>query len=294
MVYYNEFDKKAAAWLRELIKEGLIADGIVDERSITEVKPNELTEFTQCHFFAGIGGWSYALRLAGWPDDEPVWTGSCPCQPFSTAGKGLGQEDSRHLWPIFFNLIKKRRPNTVIGEQVAAAIGKGWLDGISTDLEGESYACGSVVLGAHSLNSPHIRQRLYWVADSCGPGARWDAGSTSCQEKGLRSKGIRMGCEAVTHLSLAVQLIDGWATPTANKLTPQSRDNRCLARDCFVAGWATPQVFDSQNDGETERIEVQGERQERTEQQQGPRHNGQLSGRTEGLGGDSHWGSHVI
>ena len=54
--YYNEFDPKAAGWLRELIKGGLIAPGIVDERSIADVRPEELKDFTQCHFFAGIGG----------------------------------------------------------------------------------------------------------------------------------------------------------------------------------------------------------------------------------------------
>ena len=168
MNYYNEHDSKVAAWLRELIKAGLIPAGDVDERSIAEVKPNELRRYTQCHFFAGIGGWSLALQLAGWPADRPVWTGSCPCQPFSTAGKGLAQADERHLWPVFFDLIRQCRPEHVFGEQVASAIGKGWLDGISADLESENYACGSVVLGAHSVGAPHIRQRLYWVANSNG------------------------------------------------------------------------------------------------------------------------------
>ncbi len=164
--YYNEYDKKTAAWLRELIKAGLIPDGVVDERSITDVRSSDLAGYTQCHFFAGIGGWSLALQLAGWPSDRPVWTGSCPCQPFSTAGKGLAQADERHLWPVFFNLIKECRPEHVFGEQVASAIGKGWLDGISADLGEEGYACGSAVLGAHSVGSPHIRQRLYWAANS--------------------------------------------------------------------------------------------------------------------------------
>jgi site-specific DNA-cytosine methylase len=83
-VYYNEIDPKAAAWLRELIKEGHIADGVVDERSIEDVKPSEIGGFKQCHFFAGIGVWSYALRCAGIPDDFEVWTGSCPCFPVDT------------------------------------------------------------------------------------------------------------------------------------------------------------------------------------------------------------------
>lgn len=168
MNYYNENDPKAAAWLRELIKGGHIAPGIVDERPIQEVRADDLREFRQCHFFAGIGGWSYALRIAGWPDDEPVWTGSCPCQPFSSAGKQLGDKDERHLWPVFFDLIRECRPVVVIGEQVASAIGKNWLDGISTDLESADYACGATVLGAHSVGAPHIRQRLYWVAHSRG------------------------------------------------------------------------------------------------------------------------------
>lgn len=183
MNYYNEYDKKTAMWLRELIKSGLIPDGIVDDRSIVEVKPDDLRGYTQCHFFAGIGGWSVALQLAGWPADKPVWTGSCPCQPFSAAGKGLAQADERHLWPVFYNLIKECRPITCFGEQVASAIGKGWLDGISADLESEDYACGATVLGAHSVGAPHIRQRLYWMADSCGNG-RNQAGQYQPKESG--------------------------------------------------------------------------------------------------------------
>ena len=138
--YYNEIDAYAAQWLRNLIGKGLIADGEVDTRSIVDVDPNDLRKFTQCHFFAGIAGWSHALRLAGWPDDRPIWTGSCPCQPFSVAGKGKGVADERHLWPHFFRLISACRPPVVMGEQVAGAAGYGWLDGVRLDLEGEDYS----------------------------------------------------------------------------------------------------------------------------------------------------------
>lgn len=175
--YYNEFDKPTAAWLRELIKAGLIADGIVDERSIKDVQPTDIVGFAQCHFFAGIGGWSHALRLAAWSDDRPVWTGSCPCQPYSAAGKGLGDADERNLWPEFYRLIRECRPHVVFGEQVEGAVRHGWIDGVSTDLEAEGYAVGACVLGAHSVGAPHIRQRLYWVADLHSDGCDQGRGS---------------------------------------------------------------------------------------------------------------------
>lgn len=164
--YYNENDPYAAQWLRNLIARGLIMDGEVDERSITEVAPFDLDGFVRAHFFAGIGGWDYALQLAEWPDDQPVWTGSCPCQPFSNAGKRQGVADERHLWPEWFRLIAQRRPPVVFGEQVEAAIRAGWLDVVSADLEGEGYSVGATVLGAHSAGAPHIRQRAWFVADS--------------------------------------------------------------------------------------------------------------------------------
>ena len=166
--YYNEYDPKAAAWLRELIKQGHIADGVVDERSIEDVTPNELLGFTQCHFFAGIGVWSYALRRAGWADDRPVWTGSCPCQPFSAAGKGAGFDDERHLWPAFHHLISQCRPDVVLGEQVASKDGLGWLDLVLSDLEATGYASGAVDLCAAGVGAPHIRQRLWWVGTRLG------------------------------------------------------------------------------------------------------------------------------
>jgi DNA (cytosine-5)-methyltransferase 1 len=164
--YYNEIDPYAAQWLRNLIAAGHIADGEVDERSIADVQHEELRGFDQCHFFAGIGVWSHALRRAGWPDDRPIWTGSCPCQPFSAAGKQKGFDDERHLWPIWLRLVDKCDPPIVLGEQVAGALG--WLDLVSADLERSDYAFGAADLCAAGFAGAHIRQRLYWVAAHTG------------------------------------------------------------------------------------------------------------------------------
>ena len=166
MNYYNEYDPFAVAWLRELIKDGLIPDGRVDKRSIIDVTPEDLKGFTQCHFFCGIGGWSRALQIAGWNSDRPVWTGSPPCQPFSSAGNQKGKDDLRHLWPVFFDLIRECKPPTIFGEQVASAIRFGWLDDLQTDLEAEGYAAAAVVLPSGGIGAPHKRDRLFFVADS--------------------------------------------------------------------------------------------------------------------------------
>jgi DNA (cytosine-5)-methyltransferase 1 len=162
-VYYNEYDSFAAEWLRQLIKRGALPAGDVDERPIQDVKSSEIKHYTQCHFFAGIGVWAYALEQAGW-GDRPVWTGSCPCQPFSSAGQKAGTSDERHLWPTWFALIRKCRPDTVFGEQVAGKNGRAWFDVVSNDLEAGGYAAGAAATNACSFGAPHRRHRLYFVA----------------------------------------------------------------------------------------------------------------------------------
>lgn len=166
--WYNENDPFPAEWLRNLIAAGHLPAGSVDERSIADLEPSDCPEVA--HFFAGIGGWPYALRLAGWPDDAPVWTGSCPCQPFSPAGRRAEHADERHLWPAWFRLIRERRPGVIFGEQVAGPAGERWLDAVQADMEAEGYAFGSVELCAAGVGAPHRRQRLYWVADAPGRG----------------------------------------------------------------------------------------------------------------------------
>ena len=161
--YYNEHDKYAAQWLRNLIDAGHIAHGFVDERDIRDVRPRDLGGFVQCHFFAGIGGWSLALRLAGWPDERRAWTGSCPCQPFSSAARGRSkrQADDKHLWPIWRDLISECAPGRIFGEQVAAA--GDWLDEVCDDMEDLGYAIGASVLTSCGVGKDHARPRIYFA-----------------------------------------------------------------------------------------------------------------------------------
>lgn len=164
--YYNDNDPYVAQWLRNLIAAKLIANGDVDERSIKEVKAEDVKGYTQCHFFAGIGGWSYALRLAGWPDSREVWTGSCPCQPFSEAGKQKANKDIRHLWPQFKKLINECTPTIVFGEQTSSALGRKWLSTVLVDLDALGFATGAADLPAACVGAPHKRNRLWFVADA--------------------------------------------------------------------------------------------------------------------------------
>jgi DNA (cytosine-5)-methyltransferase 1 len=208
--YYNEFDPYAAQWLRNLIKAGHIAPGIVDERSIEDVCPDDLKGFTQCHFFAGIGVWSLALRRAGWPDDRPVWTGSAPCQPFSAAGAGAGFADPRHLWPSFAWLISQCRPKLVFGEQVASKAVEPWVDLVHADLEALGYAFGAVPFPSAGVGALHIRDRLFWVADADYPGleGRWE----SRRERGTE----RPARESLLAIWLANPESTGWREQCAN------------------------------------------------------------------------------
>ncbi len=193
MIYYNDNNPESCAWLKELITDQLISEGHIDLRSILDVQPEDVAGYRQAHFFAGIGGWIEALRLADWPPYIPVWTGSCPCQPFSCAGKGRGEADERHLWPEFRRLIDECRPPIVFGEQVASKAGRLWLSGVRADLEAMGYAVGAADLCAAGVSAPHIRQRLYWGAvgmeypdcERCGEKGKTCSRSGACGSREL-------------------------------------------------------------------------------------------------------------
>jgi DNA (cytosine-5)-methyltransferase 1 len=167
-----------------------------------------LRQYKQCHFFAGIGGWSIALRLAGVSDDEPIWTGSCPCQPLSVAGRRQGHADERHLWPAFYRLISERKPATVFGEQVASKDGRGWFAGVRADLENTGYACGCADLCAASVGSPQKRQRLYWMAFAR---SRFGRGGTifrpgesaAARSKGTPDEPSKRGVDSISELAVS-------------------------------------------------------------------------------------------
>lgn len=236
MNYYNEWDPQAAAWLRELISERLIPRGLVDERSITEVKAEDLEGFTQCHFFAGIGGWPLALRLAGVDHRTPLWTGSPPCQPFSAAGKQLGQFDPRHLAPVFLDLISQCRPPVLFGEQVAPAIAKSWMCDLQAHLEREEYAVGFAVLPACSVGAPHKRDRLFFGAYNLAESLRAKRDSERLYGLGESNQAQRGG--AATELtgccdtgSVADTKSRGWGEKQPNS---GRRAERVSARETIV------------------------------------------------------------
>lgn len=199
MIYHNEIDAFPAQWLRNLADAGAIDGPVhVDERSIVDVQPDDLADATQAHFFSGIGGWSHALRLVGWPATRIVWTGSCPCQPFSSAGRGKGTADKRHLWPEFRRLITECLPPVIFGEQVASKLGREWLAGVRTDLEALGYIVGAADLCAAGVGAPHIRQRLYWGAvrlgDACSTTGGIDAGGVFETQAKISGERLKDGC----------------------------------------------------------------------------------------------------
>lgn len=239
--YYNEHDPYAAQWLRNLIAAGLIAPGDVDERSIEDVRPDDLVGYRQCHFFAGLGGWSYALRLAGWPDDRPVWTGSCPCQPFSAAGKGLGFADERHLWPAWHWLIAQCRPERIYGEQVASKDGLAWLDLVCADLEAAGYAVGAVDLCAAGVGAPHIRQRLWFVADDTQHG-RGQGGSFGGRCAPRSDADARAGLE---HSCGSVIVADSSSTRLEGRARAGGADQRAVGSHGVAGGVAGADGWDA-------------------------------------------------
>lgn len=156
--------------------------------------------------FSGIGGFDLAAEWMGWENkfhcewnefgqrileyywpkaesygditqaDFTIWrgridvlTGGFPCQPYSTAGKRLGKEDDRHLWPEMLRAIREIKPKYIVGENVAGIVS--WNGGlvfneVQVDLENEGYEVQPIILPAASVNAPHRRDRVWFVANA--------------------------------------------------------------------------------------------------------------------------------
>ena len=104
---------------------------------------------------------SDVVRSAGGAIDAIV--GGFPCQPWSTAGKGLGADDPRHLWPEYYRLIRELRPRWIIGKNVPGLLPRG-ADAVLSDLEAENYTCWPIVLAASDIGATHRRQRVFFIA----------------------------------------------------------------------------------------------------------------------------------
>jgi DNA (cytosine-5)-methyltransferase 1 len=184
---------------------------------------NADSNFTHLGLFEGIGGFSLAARWMGWqtlawcewnefgqkvlkhhfPNAEgfgditktdftkyanriDILTGGFPCQPYSLAGKRKGKEDDRHLWPEMCRAIREIQPTWVVGENVFGLVN--WDGGlvfneVQADLEAEGYEVFPYVLPAASVNAPHRRDRVWFVAyNATHPNSNGQHGSNSEHE----------------------------------------------------------------------------------------------------------------
>lgn len=172
--YYNDFDEKTCDWLEELIRQDCIAPGFVDRRSILEVQPDDLREFRQCHFFAGIAGWSYALRLIGWPDEAHVWTGSPPCFPAGvlvTTKRGFVPVEEVVVGDECLTHLGNWKPVVRIGSAEKAVVtlkGHGHF-GLTTTTDHPFWSRERKIVSTR-VNNAHVRK--HFVAD-----AKWRSAS---------------------------------------------------------------------------------------------------------------------
>lgn len=127
-----------------------------------------------------------------WRSDDVILTGGFPCQPYSTAGKRLGKNDARHLWPEMLRVIKETSPTYIVGENVRGFVN--WNGGVVFDevcasLEDCGYTVFPVLLPACGVGAPHRRDRIWIIAHTTGRGLEQRQGKHRIQSEATRNKG---------------------------------------------------------------------------------------------------------
>lgn len=240
--------------------------------------------------FSGIGGFSLGLERTGgfktvafceiepycqavlrkhWPsvpifndvrklrgeDVGPVDVicGGFPCQPFSHAGKRLGREDNRSLWPEYRRIIEELRPTWVIGENVIGIVGME-LDNVLADLEGMGYACRPFDIPACALGANHERRRIWIIAHSSGVGSKrsWDE---SCEPSkiGQGRKDHAEACEESNASNAMRERQQGQGRSERQCDTEENNDWE-VSRTLHALGWPTEPPVCSANDGVSRRV----------------------------------------
>ena len=160
----------------------------------------------------------------GWRNDDIIITGGFPCQPYSLAGKRLGTADDRHLWPKMLRIIREVQPKWVVGENVFGLINwNGGLvfDEVQTDLEAEGYEVQPYVLPAASVNAPHKRDRVWFVAH------RYDE---SRQERTSNRKWA--GCEQIRKRDLLRSYFGSISENESTSNTESQQSERMRFNEC--------------------------------------------------------------
>lgn len=234
---------------------------------------------THGSLFSGIGGFDLAAEWAGWENmfhcewnefgkrvlnyywpqatcygditktDFTIWrgridilTGGFPCQPYSAAGKRLGKEDERHLWPEMLRAIREIQPRWVVGENVRGLTNwNGGLvfDEVQADLEALGYQITPFLLPACAVNAPHRRDRIWFIAHNA-PHPHSSTTRTPGQSGSLESNGSRNDDEQEQRRSASEQHTRSFAflRPTTNTtswrtggLRYESREKRACDSD---------------------------------------------------------------
>ena len=183
-----------------------------------------------------------------------ILTGGFPCQPYSSAGKRLGKEDDRHLWPEMLRAIREIQPRWVVGENVRGLVN--WNGGlvfeeVQADLENEGYEVQPFILPAAGVNAPHRRERVWFVAYSneCNDGrnARENEGTSGTERIQERNE-IRQSVESSQVWRLAANPISDRFSEKKHRQT-ESRQHTKENKGCWWQDFPTQSPILCRNDG---------------------------------------------